>query len=80
MTGIRTDYDPKPIPDRRFDWSAVTDDYGGEESEPIGYGATEQAAILDLQEQLDEREAEKAESEGRNGHCRCGKFERDCDC
>lgn len=50
---IITNYDPKPIPDRRFDWSAVTEDYDGEGS-PAGFGRTEQEAITDLLEQLDD--------------------------
>lgn len=44
---IRTQHIYPPIPDRRFDWSAVTDDY--EPGQPIGYGRTEQEAIADLQ-------------------------------
>jgi hypothetical protein len=40
-----------PIPDRRFDWSAVTDDY--DLGSPIGYGATEAQAVADLVEQLE---------------------------
>ncbi len=58
---IRTDYDPKPIPLRQFDWIAVDDDtYDGapECHCPIGFGATEQDAIDDLLEQI----AERAES------------------
>lgn len=50
---IVTDYWAKPIPDRSHDWSAVDDetyDGGG----PIGWGATEQEAIGDLLEQIDE--------------------------
>lgn len=41
-----------PIPDRRFDYQAVFDGY--EPGDPIGHGPTEQAAIDDLHEQLDE--------------------------
>jgi len=41
-----------PIPDRRFDWSAVTDNY--EPDCPIGYGRTEQEAIDDLLKQMDD--------------------------
>ena len=37
-----------PIPDRRFDWCATFSDY--DEGSPVGYGATEQAAIDDLHE------------------------------
>lgn len=46
MPKIITHYWAKPIPDRRFDWSAVTDDY--EPGAPIGYGRTEAEAITDL--------------------------------
>jgi len=50
---IKTEYWAKPIPDRQFDWSAIDDrTYGGEPSDPIGYGATEQEAIEALTEQL----------------------------
>jgi hypothetical protein len=61
---IITHHDPKPIPSRAWDWSAVTDNYDasweGEESgwvsnEPIGYGASEAAAVKDLTDQLEER-------------------------
>lgn len=41
-----------PIPDRRFDWSAVTDNY--EPGCPIGYGRTEQEAVADLAEQIED--------------------------
>lgn len=55
---IVTYYDPKPIPLRNCDWIAVDDEtYGGEPSDPIGYGATEEEAIADLLEQLAERDA-----------------------
>jgi hypothetical protein len=41
-----------PIPDRRYDWSAVTDDY--EPGHPVGHGETEEAAIRDLIEKLED--------------------------
>ena len=42
----------KPIPQRGFDWGAIdSDTYDGKGS-PIGYGATEEAAIADLLDQL----------------------------
>jgi hypothetical protein len=50
---IVTDFWAKPIPLRQFDWQAVTDNYEG--GDAIGYGATEQEAILDLQAQLEEQ-------------------------
>ena len=42
----QTHYDPKPIPMRRFDWSATWPDYEG--GDPIGFGKTEQDAVADL--------------------------------
>jgi len=47
---IITHYDPKPIPDRQFDWSAMED--GGHES-LCGWGRTEQEAIADLETLLE---------------------------
>ena len=49
---IRTTYWAKPIPVRQYDWEAATDDY--ELGCPIGYGATEEEAIKDLQELLED--------------------------
>ena len=46
---IRVNYDPKPIPDRRFDWEAVRTDY--EPGEPIGWGKTPTEAVADLIEE-----------------------------
>lgn len=61
---IRTNYEYPPIPDRSFDWSAVVEgEY--EPGQPIGRGPTEDAAIADLQEQLDEREAAECAREER---------------
>ena len=52
---VRTHHEYPPIPIRSFDWSAVDDDtYDGEGCE-IGRGATEEAAIADLLEQIEER-------------------------
>ena len=53
---IITRYDPKPSHIRSCDWSAVTDDYDGDGEHPVGYGATEQEAIDDLQHLLGEQE------------------------
>jgi cytochrome c peroxidase len=47
---VKTAYDLKPIPDRRFDWQAWVD---GEEEMATGHGATEQAAKDDLKEWLE---------------------------
>ncbi|HEX5508453.1 MAG TPA: hypothetical protein VFX37_08105 [Pseudolabrys sp.] len=52
---IRTDNMRWPILDRRFDWSAVDDSTYDGPSSPIGYGPTEEDAIEDLLEQLEER-------------------------
>jgi hypothetical protein len=49
---INTDYWPKPIPDRRFDWEAYPEDW--DLGMPVGRGATEPEAILDLQMQLED--------------------------
>jgi hypothetical protein len=44
-------------PHNSWDWCAVTDDYDGQEHDPIGYGATALEAIEILMEQLNDREA-----------------------
>ena len=44
---IRTEYEPKPIPFRCFDWMAWYEGYE-DEGMAVGYGATEQEAIEDL--------------------------------
>jgi hypothetical protein len=49
---IDTDCWVKPIPDRNSDWCASEDSY--EPGMPLGWGATEEAAIADLLERLDE--------------------------
>ena len=51
---IITKYDPPPIPGwQSMAWYAIDDHtYGGDPGDPIGFGATEQAAIDDLLEQL----------------------------
>ena len=54
---IRTNFDYPPIPVRSFDWSAIDDDtYDGADDSncPIGHGATEQDAIEDLLEQIED--------------------------
>jgi hypothetical protein len=49
---IHTSYDPKPIPIRGYDWSAIEDSY--EPGMPVGYGRTEEKALEDLLEQLED--------------------------
>ena len=48
---IHVYYDPKPIPGDRYDWVAYFDSY--EPGEPIGYGATRDAAIAALLLEVD---------------------------
>ena len=48
---ITTSHNPPPVPVRGWDWSAAF--VGYEPGDPIGRGATEQAAIEDLQEQAE---------------------------
>jgi hypothetical protein len=43
---IVTRYDPKPIPDRNFDWTCTMADY--DLGHPVGHGRTEIEAINDL--------------------------------
>jgi hypothetical protein len=53
---IVTHYNPPAVPFRDHDWSAYDDaTYGGDEGDPLGYGATEQEAIDDLKTQMEER-------------------------
>jgi hypothetical protein len=63
INGIRihTTHVYPPIPVRSFDWSAVDDNYdcdcdqeGFFSNCPIGYGATEEEAIADLIERIEE--------------------------
>jgi hypothetical protein len=58
---ITTTYWPKPIPSRNHDWSAIdSDTYDAELRDGAwvggaqGFGATEQDAIDDLMEQLEQ--------------------------
>ena len=39
-----------------WDWCAVTDDYDGQEDDPIGYAATPAEAVAILMEQLEHRQ------------------------
>jgi hypothetical protein len=51
---ICVDFVYPPIPIRAFDWAAWQD--GHEEFGPCGTGATREAAVADLFEQLEEKE------------------------
>ncbi len=52
---IELSYWKKPIPMRRFDWSAVTSDYEPEHA--CGSGETKWDAVRDLIDQLEDRDA-----------------------
>lgn len=56
---IVTDCWRKSIPTAAFDWSATLDDYDGAEDSStrhlVGCGPTEEAAITDLLEKIEER-------------------------
>jgi len=52
MKIIITRYDPPPIPNRNYDWTAVTDNYDGPGS-PIGHGRTKAEAIADLEIEIE---------------------------
>lgn len=46
---------------KSWDWCAVTDDYDGQETDPIGYGPTPAEAVAILMEQLEYQEEKKNE-------------------
>lgn len=52
---IKTHYEYPPIPDRRFDWCAVTDNY--EPGCQIGWGRCETDAVEDLIAEIEDRRA-----------------------
>lgn len=63
---ITTSHDYPPIPTRNCDWSAIdSDTYDGAPDThppcPIGRGPTEEAAIRDLLEQIEDRDEIGAE-------------------
>lgn len=64
---IVTEFVYPPIPDRRFDWSAIDDNTYDGEGCPIGRGATEQEAIDDL---LDKICLARGADAARNNGCR----------
>ena len=51
---IRTEYYPKPIPIRSFDWTAIDEDNEEAcvEACVVGYGKTEEEAVRDLLEMI----------------------------
>lgn len=52
---VRTEHVFPPIPDRSMDWSAVDDDTYDGPGSLIGRGPTEQAAIDDLLQLIEEK-------------------------
>ncbi len=62
---IKTSFWAKPIPLRQFDWEAIDDDTYDGEGCPIGYGRTEQEAIQDLRDQIEERVEDDGDAIGR---------------
>jgi hypothetical protein len=68
---ITTEYWPPPIPDRRFDWSAIdADSYDGAEDSSIrsqvGHGRTKAEAIADLLQILADADEETAAYEAQH--------------
>ena len=55
MRGIVARCDPPAIPVRSRDWFAVERGFDAE-CDPIGYGATADEAVADLQSQIEERD------------------------
>ena len=51
---IRTSYQYPPIPCRSMDWSAVDDDTYDGPGSIVGWGRTEQDAIEDLLDQMED--------------------------
>ena len=45
---IEATYICPPIPDRSHDWQARFDWFDGDEDQPVGYGETEESAVIDL--------------------------------
>jgi hypothetical protein len=52
---IVTTFWAKPIPDRQFDWTGYDDERGPEYVQ--GFGSTEQEAVADFLEEIDQKEA-----------------------
>lgn len=80
---IVTEFVHPPIPIRQFDWSAIDDDtYDGAEDShcPIGYGATEQAAIDDLLDQMNNGCLTDAEQKAQATRCSCRGSDDYCVC
>lgn len=57
---INTHHGRPPIPTTAYDWSATEDSY--EPGDLIGYGSTEQSAIGDLLQQIEDDEQDAFET------------------
>jgi hypothetical protein len=80
---IVTEFVYPPIPIRQFDWSAIDGDtYDGAEDSrcPIGYGATEQAAIDDLLDQMNDSCLTDVEQKAQAARCACRGSDDYCVC
>ena len=58
---IVTQYNPPPGPDRSQDWMATLE--GWDLGEPVGLGETEEDAIYDLEEQIEQEEEDRRQGE-----------------
>lgn len=80
---IETSFVYPPIPIRQFDWSAIdADTYDGADDSncPIGYGATEQEAIDNLLDQMNDGCLTDAEQKAQATRCACHGSDDYCVC
>lgn len=77
---IVTNFVHPPIPIRQFDWSAVDDNTYDGEGCKIGYGATEQEAIDDLLDQMNDSCLSDAEQKAQAARCACRGSDDYCVC
>ncbi|MFA6984609.1 MAG: hypothetical protein WC213_00185 [Arenimonas sp.] len=77
---IVTNYVYPPIPIRQFDWSAIDDDTYDGEGCLIGYGATEQEAIDDLLDKMNDDGLSDAEQKAQAARCGCRGSDDYCAC
>ena len=77
---IVTNFVYPPIPVRQFDWSAVDDETYDGEGCKIGYGATEQEAIDDLLDQMNDGCLTDTEQKAQAARCACRGSDDYCVC
>lgn len=51
---IELHYNPKPIPDHRFDWDAIIPDM--DENSPVCHGKTASEALKNLADEIEDNE------------------------